>query len=153
MSGSVAIIGGGISGLSCARRLNELGWKDVVVFDTGKRAVGGRSSSRTINNGSVIVDHVCQCFTAHSDRFKAIVDAWLQAGAVRAWGLGKCGTLKGGEFRPDQVPRYVGVHGMATLPAYLAQGLDVRRNIMTPVFLLFIPMLACCVQGLSLIHI
>jgi predicted NAD/FAD-dependent oxidoreductase len=121
---SVAIVGGGISGLSCARRLAELGVKEVVVFDTGKRAVGGRSSSRAL--GEVIVDHVCQCFTAQSDRFKSIVDEWQKAGVVRPWGLGICGTLKSGEFRADQEVRYIGVQGMASLPAYLAQGLDVR---------------------------
>ena len=42
---SVAVIGGGISGLSCAVRLAELGYSPTV-FDTGRKAVGGRCSSR-----------------------------------------------------------------------------------------------------------
>lgn len=33
---SVAIIGGGVSGLVCAIRLNQLGLSKVTVFDTGK---------------------------------------------------------------------------------------------------------------------
>ena len=36
MGARVAVIGGGISGLTCAVRLNQLGIKDVTVFDTGK---------------------------------------------------------------------------------------------------------------------
>ena len=40
---TIAIIGGGISGLVCARRLKELGLSPTV-FDTGKRGVGGLPS-------------------------------------------------------------------------------------------------------------
>jgi len=39
----VGVIGGGVSGLAAARGLNEAGFQ-AVVFDTGKRAVGGRSA-------------------------------------------------------------------------------------------------------------
>ena len=35
----VAVIGGGISGLACARRLQQLG-TEAVVFDTGKQHRG-----------------------------------------------------------------------------------------------------------------
>jgi heterodisulfide reductase subunit A-like polyferredoxin len=42
---SVAIIGGGISGLVCASRLSDKGIH-ATVFDTGKNAVGGRLATR-----------------------------------------------------------------------------------------------------------
>lgn len=35
MERSVAIIGGGISGLVCAARLKQLNMNNVTVFDTG----------------------------------------------------------------------------------------------------------------------
>ena len=35
MEKSVAIIGGGISGLVCAGRLKQLGINNVTVYDTG----------------------------------------------------------------------------------------------------------------------
>ena len=35
MSGCVAVVGAGISGLVCAARLGQLGVSDVTVFDTG----------------------------------------------------------------------------------------------------------------------
>lgn len=44
----VAIIGGGISGLVCGNRLQELGF-EPFVFDTGRKAVGGRASSRVLS--------------------------------------------------------------------------------------------------------
>eukprot|EP00961_Rhodomonas_salina_P091122 1226531-Rhodomonas_salina.1 len=44
----VAIIGGGIAGLVCANRLQQLGF-EPFVYDTGKKAVGGRVSSRVLS--------------------------------------------------------------------------------------------------------
>jgi predicted NAD/FAD-dependent oxidoreductase len=41
---TVAVIGGGISGLACAQRLAEK--YDVTVYDAGRRQPGGRCSSR-----------------------------------------------------------------------------------------------------------
>eukprot|EP00966_Prymnesium_polylepis_P303429 7008841-Prymnesium_polylepis.1 len=52
----IGVIGGGVAGLACARRLADLG-KDVVVFDTGKWAPGGRASSRKWADGGPPVDH------------------------------------------------------------------------------------------------
>jgi len=75
---SVAIIGGGISGLFCARRLDELGIRPVV-FDTGRRGPGGRASNRIFENGYT-VDHACQFFTAQTPRFQQYVEKWLSGG-------------------------------------------------------------------------
>jgi predicted NAD/FAD-dependent oxidoreductase len=45
---SIAIIGGGIAGLSCAQRLSDK--YNVTVYDTGRLRPGGRSSSRWIDD-------------------------------------------------------------------------------------------------------
>ena len=70
----------------------ELGARPVV-FDTGKRAPGGRASSRTLSldlpRGQAVrlrVDHAAQYFVATSPDFSARVAAWRDAGAVREWG-------------------------------------------------------------------
>jgi len=47
---TVAIIGGGIAGLSCARHLQHS--YDVTVYDTGRVRPGGRASSRQPNDRS-----------------------------------------------------------------------------------------------------
>jgi len=57
----VGIIGGGISGLSCARQLKALGI-EAVIFDTGKRAPGGRASSRFFAGAPA--DHAVQYISA-----------------------------------------------------------------------------------------
>lgn len=57
-------------------------------------------------------------------RFRALVDEWLAAGAVREW-RGPVGTLRAGDgsFEPLPAggpPRYVAVGGMARLAEHLA---------------------------------
>ena len=63
---SVAVVGGGISGLCCALRLQELGIR-ATVFDTGNHAAGGRCSSRAAvaqhGDGGYHFDHSAQFFT------------------------------------------------------------------------------------------
>eukprot|EP00438_Fugacium_kawagutii_P026496 Skav202807 [mRNA] locus=scaffold326:975371:978207:+ [translate_table: standard] len=49
---SVAIIGGGVAGLACAKRLRSHG-VNATVFDTGKREPGGRASSRLWRLGAL----------------------------------------------------------------------------------------------------
>ena len=85
INASVAVIGGGISGLVCANRLKQLGVSRVVCFDTGKRACGGRCSSRVLHVGNSatggtaadavqhICDHAAQYFTVTDKRFERLV--------------------------------------------------------------------------------
>ena len=59
----VAVIGAGMSGLTCASRLGERGF-EVSVFDKG-RGPGGRSSTRRVDldGAEVGFDHGAQYFT------------------------------------------------------------------------------------------
>lgn len=79
----VAIIGGGISGLTCASSLNAEG-VDVCVFDQGYR-VGGRTSTRTTLDGRVIADHGAPVFEAHDPAFRSAVTDWIEAGVCTQW--------------------------------------------------------------------
>lgn len=113
---SVAVIGAGIAGLACARRLADAGLS-VAVFDKG-RGIGGRMATRRMGIG---VDHGAQYFTARGADFRAQVADWLAAGTVAAWdapvALGRPG------------PAYVGVPGM-TAPAHaLARGMAVTTGV------------------------
>ncbi|CAM9459484.1 unnamed protein product, partial [Heterosigma akashiwo] len=64
-SPTVAVIGGGISGLVCAKTLEENGIR-ATVFDTGKNEVGGRCSTREFERpgqAPLIFDHSAQFAT------------------------------------------------------------------------------------------
>ena len=113
------VIGAGLSGLTAARSLHELG-HEVVVLDKG-RGVGGRMATRRIttpDGSTAVFDHGAQFFTVRDRTMADLVDDWLRDGVVREWCRGFAGD--------DGHPRYVAEGGMASLTKHLARGLDVR---------------------------
>ena len=138
--GSVGIIGGGIAGLSCASRLESLGVK-CTVYDTGKKGVGGRASSRTMADVSHGVDHAAQFFVATTPSFQQQVDDWMSAGVVAEWPSERVGRVSAsasasasadqaaGEFEfvpfDDGTPRYIGspTRGLGSVAAAMAASL------------------------------
>ncbi|GIL96698.1 hypothetical protein Vretimale_2464, partial [Volvox reticuliferus] len=131
---AVAIIGGGMSGLMCARELARLGIRSTV-FDTGKHGVGGRMATRAsgepslrsgtgsrgkpaVQLGGLRFDHAAQFFTVTDPLFQGVVDEWLKEGLVRVWD-GPVGKLRAdmGAFYPlpASPPRYVSTGGMRSL--------------------------------------
>jgi len=119
------VVGGGISGLTCARTLADTG-RSVRVLDKGRQA-GGRVSTRRI--GDQAFDHGAQYFTVRDARFRDRVDGWRREGVVASW-RGRIGTLENGRLGPARgtTERYVGVPGMSALGRRLAAGLDVRTG-------------------------
>ena len=97
---TIAIVGAGIAGLSCADRLRAAGWA-VTLFDKG-RAPGGRLSTRRIETatGTAAFDHGAQYFTVRDPGFRAAVARWQAAGLAAPWP----------EAGPDA---WVGTPGMA----------------------------------------
>ena len=127
----VALIGGGISGLACARRLKELGLSPTV-FDTGKHAVGGRVSSRVLKVQrkdtkkalQVKVDHSTQFFTATDERFRKMLSALEAQGACREW-KGPVGVVENGKFAAleQSEKMWVGRGGIDAVPKAMAKDL------------------------------
>jgi len=119
----VAVIGAGISGLSSARALHDLGF-DVSVFEKS-RGAGGRTATRRADPG-LSFDHGAQYFTARDPSFVRRIEAWIEQGIVAEW-TGRIVTIEGTIVRPktDQPHRYVGVPSMTAIARHLAAGLRV----------------------------
>ncbi len=109
----VGIVGSGIAGLACARRLADAGWSPVV-FDKG-RGVGGRTATRRAAEGAQF-DHGAQYATARSADFQSFMQGMAESGVAARW--------------DSDAPkaRYVGIPGMNALAKHLAAGLDVRQG-------------------------
>lgn len=121
----VAIVGAGMSGLTCARALDAAGFA-VSVFDKS-RGPGGRMSTRRRDGRQY--DHGAQYFTAKSPDFQAQVDVWKDAGVVDVWSA-RFATLRRGAVTPraTEHPRYVGAPRMSALTRYLSAGLDLKTQ-------------------------
>ena len=119
---SAIVVGAGISGLVCARKLSDAGWR-VVVLDEGS-GVGGRMATRRLGDGTF--DHGAQFFTVRSERFDRLAAGWLGAGVVEEWTRGFADA--DGIHHDDGHPRYRGSEGMNSVPRYLARGLVVRTG-------------------------
>ncbi|MDQ1157909.1 renalase [Sphingomonas sp. SORGH_AS 950] len=110
---SMAIIGAGMAGLSCAARAAEAGC-DVRLFDKGRRP-GGRLSSKTVfaEGLDFAFDYGAQYLTARDPLFRAQVADWEKAGIVARW------PAAGADA-------WVGTPAMATIPAHMAGAHQVR---------------------------
>ncbi len=122
----VAVIGGGLAGLACARTLADHGWP-VSVFDKGRRP-GGRIATRRDETGSF--DHGAQYFTVKDRRFGRLVESWQQDGHVAPW-TSPLVHLAAGVTRSvdDGRVRYVGVPGMSAIGRHLGADLPIREDV------------------------
>ena len=106
----VAIIGAGIAGLACARKLAQAG-VSAVVFDKG-RGLGGRVATRRA--GDWRFDHGAPYVTATSDDFDTCLRELIGTGYAARWV-----DDKGHAWT-------VGKPGMSSIAKGMAVGLDVR---------------------------
>ena len=114
----VVVVGAGIAGLMCARRLVDEG-VDVTVLER-TATPGGRMATERF--AGAVCDTGAQFFTVRTPVFQALVDGWLRDGVVREW-------CRGFGPEPDGFPRYIGASGMDSIGGTVAADLDVQYGI------------------------
>ena len=77
---NIAIIGGGISGLTVANILRD--YANVTIFEKA-RGVGGRMSTRRTEHFNF--DHGAQFFTAKTKEFQSFLDPIIKQDIVQIW--------------------------------------------------------------------
>lgn len=128
MNLDVLVVGAGISGVACARRVADAGLT-VRVLDRGKR-IGGRLATRTLRDGPEHpADAGAPYFTVSDPRFRSVVDGWLDARLAREWTdtFVTAGPLGIGEAKTGPM-RYASAQGARALVERLAEGLDVEYD-------------------------
>lgn len=123
----IAIIGGGLAGLTVASLLGDLA--NVTVFEKS-RGVGGRMSTRRANGFSF--DHGAQYFTVRTPAFRSFLEPLFHEGIVSRWDA-QVYTLDDARIvhKEDwgkEEPRYVGVPSMNAIAKSLAKNLVVVPN-------------------------
>lgn len=121
---TIAVIGAGLAGLSCAQALLQAG-HTVHVFDKS-RGPSGRMSTRRAedDNGPWQCDHGAQYFTARDPAFRAEVARWQQAGVAALWNA-RLASFDGTAWTTPATPleRFVGTPRMTSPAAWLVQHL------------------------------
>ncbi|QIT55141.1 NAD(P)-binding protein [Aquisalimonas sp. 2447] len=117
----VAVIGAGLAGLACARRLREAGMQ-VAVLEKA-RGPGGRMT--TARGPDWQADLGAQYFTARHPEFVAAVEEWCRQGVAAPWDGRLVRVGAGGVVDVDDGPqRWVGGPRMSAVTRNLAQELD-----------------------------
>lgn len=127
----IAVIGAGLSGLSCAQALQSAG-HEVVIFEKSRGAAGRMSTKRGHSESGKPwqCDTGAQYFTARTSTFQAEVQRWLAAGVAAEWSptLHAFGDQPGAHNVSSPNRRYVG-HPRMTAPArWLADSLTLRTQ-------------------------
>jgi len=133
MSGArprVAVIGAGMAGATCARRLHEAG-ADVHLFEKS-RGVGGRMATRRVRwldagrrEHEVAFDHGAPGFSVHSAAFAEFIHRHVQSGDVIRW----TPAMAPGSFVPlDGYESWIGTPRMPDLCRELTEGLPVTHG-------------------------
>jgi len=119
----VAVIGGGIAGLGCAREMARADAR-VTVFERS-RGLGGRLGTR--RHGSLTFDHGAQFVTARSRPFLKYVEVATRAGVARPWKP----RIMEDERRWDTPidDWHVGTPGMSAIVRPLARGIELRTGV------------------------
>jgi predicted NAD/FAD-dependent oxidoreductase len=112
---SVAVVGAGLAGIACARRLGEAG-VHARVFEA-QRAPGGRLATRRFAVASF--DHGAQYLTAVDPAFRDLLESAAESDAAARWEPQWPG-------RKGRADLWVGTPAMSSLPRFLAADLDVE---------------------------
>lgn len=127
---TIAIVGAGLSGLSCAHALLAAGHQ-VTVLDKS-RGPSGRMSTRRAEDagGAWQCDHGAQYFTARDPAFRAEAARWEAAGAAARWNA-RLASFDGHAWTTPQTPleRFVGTPRMTAPAAWLVQGMVGRATL------------------------
>lgn len=124
--GSVAIIGAGVAGLTCARTLLDQG-VDVTVFDKGKVPGGRLASGRS---PGLDADMGAQYFTVRDPQFARLIQACSDEEVVARWdGRIRALAHRGAPLleTPAQ-ERWVGAPTMSALARRLARDIPIHSS-------------------------
>ncbi|GLZ43841.1 NAD/FAD-dependent oxidoreductase [Actinomycetospora sp. NBRC 106375] len=124
----VLVVGGGISGVACARALDAAG-TPVRVLERSHR-VGGRMASRPLPAGAEhVVDLGAAYFTVRDEGFAALVEGWRARGLARPWTDTLAAHDADGTWSSTSGPqRWAAPGGLRSLVADLAEGITVSTG-------------------------
>ncbi|WRH67736.1 MAG: FAD-dependent oxidoreductase [Planktothrix sp. GU0601_MAG3] len=125
----VAVIGAGVSGLTCAQQLGKAGYK-VIVLDKS-RGVGGRMATRRVSG--TLADHGVRYLEPQGELLQQLIqqlttDEPLE-NQLQLW-INTPYEFKQNQLQPQAIsqPHYIMPSGMNTVGKIMAEGLNIQLN-------------------------
>lgn len=115
----VAVIGAGMAGVTCARRLTDAGFTVTVLEKS--RGVGGRLATRRIRE-NIMFDHGAQYLSVRSGPFQSFMDEAFAQEAAAPWRPHVAGALNP-EAAEDW---FVGIPAMNSLVKPAARDIEIK---------------------------
>ncbi len=116
----VAVIGAGMAGLSCTRRLRQAGYSVAVVEKS--RGAGGRVATRRVQGTRA--DHGARYLEPQGEAVQGLIDVLVDRDILKLW-TDNVWKFRGGELSASPNSCYVAPAGMNTIGKYLAQDLEI----------------------------
>jgi renalase len=122
----IAVIGAGVAGLTCARRLHQAG-RRVVIIDKS-RGLGGRLATRRLANTHA--DHGVCYLQPKGVAFGQLIDELVEKQLLRVWTTGIHQLGASGVLQPPAklAPCYAAPLGATSIARYLGQDLEITNN-------------------------
>ncbi|WP_310427582.1 FAD-dependent oxidoreductase [Chamaesiphon sp. VAR_48_metabat_135_sub] len=119
----IAVIGAGVAGLTCARRLQQAG-KRVVLLDKS-RGLGGRLATRRL--AGTHADHGVCYLQPKGDLFREWIEELVDIGILRVWSEGIHRLSADGILQPPTkfAPCYAAPMGATSIAKYLGKDLEI----------------------------
>jgi renalase len=121
----IAIVGAGMAGITCARKLQSSGQKGITIFEKS-RGVGGRLTTRRMYD--TCVDRGTCYISPKGEQFRELFDRLIADNIIEPWTDITHSLTSDGNIIADPkiYPRYIAPGGMNQIAKYLARDLDVR---------------------------
>jgi renalase len=122
----IAVIGAGIAGLVCARKLQQAG-RQVLVLDKS-RGLGGRLATRRLANTHA--DHGVCYLQPKGTVFGQLIDELVNEQILKVWTTGIHRLSGDGFLLPPKklAPCYAAPAGATAIARYLGQNLEIINN-------------------------
>ncbi|MGV2829025.1 NAD(P)/FAD-dependent oxidoreductase [Myxosarcina sp. GI1(2024)] len=122
----VAIVGAGLSGLTCARQLEQRGYRVIVVEKS--RGVGGRVTTRRVGD-RLTIDRGLPWLEVQGKETQKSIEQLLQEKIIQPWNGRICQRDRQGNIQPTETKNlYVAPAGIDAIGKYLAQNLTIERQ-------------------------
>ena len=116
----VAVIGAGMAGLSCARRLRQAGYSVAVVEKS--RGAGGRVATRRVQGTRA--DHGARYLEPQGEAVQGLIDVLVDRDILKLW-TDTVWEFQGGKLSASSNSCYVAPAGMNAVGKYLARDLEI----------------------------